>query len=149
MRTHLSKKFLSLDVALKESLEATKDRVAQILKTHGKLEKIAEGNGSEFLKNLAQKIPDNAPVLKLGFETLATFDLQYRGLLQHRVRKHLDDLIPNTTKYKLDDNYFLDKWIDKKTKKYKNPLRLRKFSIISQRLKLKQLTSVKKNLKLY
>ena len=117
VRTHLSKKFLSLDVALKESLEMTKDRVAQILKKQGKLEKIAEGSGSEFLKNLAQKIPDNAPVLKLGFETLATFDLQYRGLLQHRIRKHLDDLIPNTTKYKLDDIYWKEKLNDIKTGK--------------------------------
>jgi hypothetical protein len=112
VRTHLSKKFLALDDALKESLETTKNRVTEILKTHGKLEKIAQGNGSEFLKNLADKIPENAPGLKLGFETLATFDLQYRGLLQHRIRKHLDDLIPNTTKYKLDDSSLMEKLND-------------------------------------
>jgi phage shock protein A len=121
VRTHLSKNFLSLDIALKESVERTKNRVAQILKTHGKLEKIAEGNGSEFLKNLAEKISENAPELKLGFETLATFDLQYRGLLQHRIRKHLDNLIPNTTKYKFDDSSFMDKWIDTKTKTIQVP----------------------------
>jgi hypothetical protein len=121
VRTHLSKKFLALDEALKESLETTKNRVTEILKTHGKLEKIAEGNGSEFLKSLADKIPDNAPGLKLGFETLATFDLQYRGLLQHRIRKHLDDLIPNTTKYKLDDSSWKEKLNDINPLKGKMP----------------------------
>jgi hypothetical protein len=112
VRTHLSKKFLTLDDALKESLETTKERVTKILKDNGKLEKITTGNGSEFLKNLAKKIPENAPGLKLGFETLATFDLEYRGLLQHRIRKHLDDLIPNTTKYKLDNSSLMEKLND-------------------------------------
>jgi hypothetical protein len=48
VRTHLSKQFLSLDIALKQSLEEAKCDVVAILKTYGKLEKIAEGNGSDF-----------------------------------------------------------------------------------------------------
>ncbi|MEH2448720.1 MAG: hypothetical protein V7K18_23945 [Nostoc sp.] len=111
VRTHLSKQFLSLDIALKESLEQAKSRVVVILKTHGKLEKIAEGNGSEFLKQLAEKIPENLAGLKLGFQTLATFDLQYRGLVQHRIIRHLDVLTPNRTTYRLEGS-FLDKWIE-------------------------------------
>ncbi|MEH2312339.1 MAG: hypothetical protein V7K35_13290 [Nostoc sp.] len=111
VRTHLSKQFLSLDIALKESLEQAKSRVVVVLKTHGKLEKIAEGNGSEFLKELAEKIPENLAGLKLGFQTLATFDLQYRGLVQHRIRRHLDVLTPNRTTYRLEGS-FLDKWIE-------------------------------------
>ncbi|WP_257236619.1 hypothetical protein [Nostoc sp. 'Peltigera malacea cyanobiont' DB3992] len=116
VRTHLSKQFLSLDIALKESLEQAKSRVVVVLKTYGKLEKIAEGNGSEFLKNLAEKIPENLGGLKLGFQTLATFDLQYRGLVQHRIRRHLDVLTPNRTTYRLEGG-LLDKWIDIKTGK--------------------------------
>ena len=108
VRTHLSKQFLSLDIALKQSLEEAKCDVVAILKTYGKLEKIAEGDGSDFLKNLAEKIPDHLTGLKLGFQTLATFELQYRGLVQHRIRKHLDVLTPNRTKYKLDDRNLLD-----------------------------------------
>lgn len=107
VRTHLSKQFLSLDVALKESLEEAKCRVVEILKAHGKLEKIAEGDGSKFLEELAEKIPDHLTGLKLGFQTLATFELQYRGLVQHRIRKHLDVLTPNRTTYKLDDKSLL------------------------------------------
>ncbi|WP_179071817.1 hypothetical protein [Nostoc sp. C057] len=116
VRTHLSKQFLSLDIALKESLEQAKSRVVVVLKTHGKLEKIVEGNGSEFLKHLAEKIPENLAGLKLGFQTLATFDLQYRGLVQHRIRRHLDVLTPNRTTYRLEGG-LLDKWIDIKTGK--------------------------------
>ncbi len=114
VRTHLSKQFLSLDIALKESLETAKSRVVEILKTHGRLEKIAEENGSEFLKQMVEKIPGDLAGLKLGFQTLATFDLQYRGLVQHRIRKHLDVLIPNRTPYKLEIK-LVDKWLDVKT----------------------------------
>ncbi len=109
VRTHLSKQFLSLDIALKESLDDAKLRVVEILKTDGKLVKLAEGDGSDFLKNLAEEIPDSLTGLQLGFQTLATFDLQYRGLVQHKIRKHLDVLTPNRTKYKLDsliDEFF-------------------------------------------
>lgn len=108
VRTHLSKQFLSLDIALKESLENAKCRVVEILKTHCKLEKIAEGDGSEFLNNLSEKIPDDLTGLKLGFQTLATFELQYRGLVQHRIRRHLDVLTPDRTTYRLKES-FIDK----------------------------------------
>ena len=103
VRTHLSKQFLSLDIALKESLDDAKFRVVEILKTHGKLGNLADGNGRDFLKNLAEKIPASSTGLQLGFQTLATFDLQYRGLVQHKIRKHLDVLTPNRTPHKLDD----------------------------------------------
>lgn len=111
VRTHLSKQFLSLDIALKESLEEAKSSVVAVLINHGRLGKIAEGSGSDFLKQLADSIPENLTGLKLGFQTLATFDLQYRGLVQHRIRRHLDVLTPNRTTYKLDGK-FLDYFID-------------------------------------
>jgi hypothetical protein len=101
---------------LKESLEEAKSRVVEVLKTDGKLERIAEGDGSEFLQQLAEKIPENLAGLRLGFQTLATFDLQYRGLVQHRIRRHLDVLTPNRTTYRLDTG-ILDKWMDIKTRK--------------------------------
>jgi hypothetical protein len=110
VRTHLSKQFLSLDIALKESLENAKCRVVEILKTQCKLGKIAEGDGSEFLNNLSEKIPDDLTGLKLGFQTLATFELQYRGLVQHRIRRHLDVLTPNRTTYKLEESFIGGVW---------------------------------------
>ena len=66
---------------------------------------IVEGEGSEFLLNLLDTIPEDLCKLIKGFSTLATFELQYRGLIQHRVRKHLDVLTPDRTKYKLNDTF--------------------------------------------
>lgn len=109
VRTRLSKRFLSLDRALEESLESAKSKVVRVLTEHGRLRNIADGNGREFLFDLESKIPEDLTSLKLGFQTLATFDLQYRGLIQHRIRKHLDVLTPDRTKYKLNDlfsNFF-------------------------------------------
>ena len=102
VRTHLSKQFLSLDGALKESVEGAKSRVVKVLIDHGKLRRMAEGDGSEFLKSLTERVPENLSGLRLGFQTLATFDLQFRGLVQHRIRKHLDVLIPDRTHFKLE-----------------------------------------------
>lgn len=114
VRTHLSKQFLSLDEALKESLETAKSYVVDVLVNHGQLEKLAQGKGGEFLKQLTEKIPANLSGLRLGFETLATFDLQYRGLIQHRIRKYLDVLTPDRTPYNLTGGFF-DKTLDIKT----------------------------------
>ena len=48
--------------------------------------------------------------LKLGFQTLATFELQYRGLVQHRIRRHLDVLTPDRTTYKLEESFMGGIW---------------------------------------
>ena len=104
VRTRLSKRFLGLDAALTESLERAKSKVARVLIEYGKLRNIATGEGSEFLFDLINKIPEDLQDLKLGFSTLATFDLQYRGLIQHRIRKHLDVLTPDRTKYKFNNS---------------------------------------------
>ena len=37
----------------------------------------------------------------MGFQTLAEFELSYRGLIQHRIRQHLDDLTPDETSLQL------------------------------------------------
>lgn len=109
VRTRLSERFLKLDKALEESLESSKSQVVRVLVEYGKLGNIAEGNGSKFLFDLYDKIPQDLECLRLGFSTLATFELQYRGLIQHRIRKHLDVLTPDRTKYKFNDlfsNFF-------------------------------------------
>ena len=102
VRTRLSKRFLNLDAALKESLEQAKSEVVKVLKEN-KLQHIAQGEGKDYLSNFIDNIPEDLKDLRLGFETLATFELQYRGLIQHRIRKHLDVLTPDRTKYKFND----------------------------------------------
>jgi hypothetical protein len=109
VRTRLLKRFSNLDFALEESLETSKCQVVKVLVNSGKLRHIAIGQGSEFLLNLINKIPEDLSDLRSGFSTLATFNLQYRGLIQHRIRKHLDVLTPDRTKYKFNNlfsNFF-------------------------------------------
>ncbi len=40
-------------------------------------------------------IPNKCSQIKFGFQMLAEFELSYRGMIQHRIRKHMDVLTPN------------------------------------------------------
>jgi hypothetical protein len=101
IRAHLSQHFLLLDDVLKQEINKVKAQVAQILIEQGKLGNITAARESEFIDAIAEIIPDHLNRLKLGFQTLAQFDLSYRGLIQHRIRQHLDDLIPDETSLQL------------------------------------------------
>ncbi|WP_066375713.1 hypothetical protein [Anabaena sp. CA = ATCC 33047] len=95
IRTNLSNKFLSLDDSLKYSIEEIKSLVADVLVEKGHLGGLTAARGSEFIKVIAEEIPDTLSSLKHGFQILSDFQLSYRGLIQHRIRKHLDKLTPN------------------------------------------------------
>ncbi len=101
VRAHLSQHFLLLDEVLKEAINQVKTQVAQILIERGKLGNLIEARDAEFISAIAEIIPDNLKRLKLGFQTLAQFELSYRGLIQHRIRQHLDDLTPDETSLQL------------------------------------------------
>jgi energy-coupling factor transporter ATP-binding protein EcfA2 len=96
IRTHLSKKFLSLDSGLKHSIEEIKSQVTDVLVEKAHLGGLTDARGSEFITVIAEQIPENLTSLKEGFEILSEFQLSYRGLIQHRIRKHLDKLTPNS-----------------------------------------------------
>ena len=109
VRAHLSQQFLLVDEALKRGLERVKSQVTTVLVGEGKLGTLAEERGTEFLRVIAnqipqQLIPGQSSRLKHGFHILADFTLSYRGLIQHRIRQHLDDLTPNTTELQLSDS---------------------------------------------
>lgn len=101
VRAHLSQHFLLLDEVLKQEINRIKASVADILIEEGKLGNLNEARKAEFISALAEIIPENLPRLKLGFQTLAEFELSYRGLIQHRIRRHLDDLNPDETSLQL------------------------------------------------
>ena len=109
VRTRLSKRFLNLNTALEESIEKAKSQVASVLAEDAKLKYITTGEGSGFLREIEKKIPQDLTDLKLGFSTLVNFDLQYHGLIQHRIRKHLDVLTPDRTKHKFNNFNFFGK----------------------------------------
>jgi hypothetical protein len=104
VRAHLSQHFLLLDDVLKEAIDKVKAQVTQILIERGKLGNLTEARKAEFIIAIAEIIPDNLKRLKLGFQTLAEFELSYRGLIQHRIRQHLDDLTPDETLIQLSSS---------------------------------------------
>ena len=104
IRTDLSSNFLTLDDGLKQSLENAKIRVTKILANQGRLVHLTEFSGSKFLEQVINFIPDDLSKLKNGFNILATFDLSYRGLIQHRIRIHLDNLTPDGTPLRLSQH---------------------------------------------
>ncbi|NMG06658.1 hypothetical protein [Brasilonema sp. UFV-L1] len=100
IRAHLSKHLSSLDSGLERSLEKVKLQVAQILIDKGQLGKLTQAQGIEVFEAIATQIPNELipgipSQLKYGFQTLAKFQLSYRGFLQYRIRKCLDGLTPN------------------------------------------------------
>lgn len=104
IRAHLSQHFLLLDDGLKKGLEKVKSEVAEVLITKARLGKLSSATGSSFLKEIVNQIPEDLTSLKFGFQTLAEFNLAYRGMIQHRIRVHLDDLTPNSTSLQLSTN---------------------------------------------
>lgn len=95
IRTNLSKQFLGIDIGLKRSIEHVKSLVTEVLVEQGHLGELAEARGSEFIRIIAEQLPEKLNSLKLGFQILSEFALSYRGLIQHRIRQHLDCLTPN------------------------------------------------------
>ena len=103
LRCSLSDHFLELDQALEYSLKQLKAEVANVLiaaiPDEG-LGKLTDKRDEEFISAIAAKIPDQQKfskrsIIKLGLEVFAEFKLSYRGLIQHRIRKHLNILNPN------------------------------------------------------
>ena len=104
VRAYLSQQFLALDDGLKRSLETIKAEVVDVLSNKGRLRALSDKQGSDLLAEIEHILPDDLQQLKLGFNILASFNLSYRGLVQHRIRKHLDRLTPNEATVKLTLN---------------------------------------------
>ncbi|MEC4814058.1 MAG: hypothetical protein SAK29_12410 [Scytonema sp. PMC 1069.18] len=101
LRAHLSQYFLTLDDGLKQLLLKVKSQVADVLVEQGHLGELTENRGYKLLNEIANQLPESLPKLKLGFQILSEFDISYRGLIQHRIRRHLDGLTPDETSLQL------------------------------------------------
>ncbi len=90
-----------LDKGLEQSIEHFKQLVVDRLKKLGL--QIDASTGSIYLDKLCEMIKEDASLFALyeGFFALNSFHLSYRGLIQHRIREHLDDMVPNTTQIRL------------------------------------------------
>lgn len=101
IRSNLSQHFLLLDEGLKQGIDKVKLQVTQVLIESGSLGHLTKAEGTEFLEQITELIPESLTQLKLGFKILANFNLHYRGMIQHRIRQHLDNLTPNETLFQL------------------------------------------------
>jgi hypothetical protein len=104
IRSHLSRKFLSLDDSLSFTLTSVKSQVADILIEKAKLGFISSKEGADFLEDFYSYLPDQIlpgkdSQIKYGVQILLNFTLSYRGMVMPRIRRCFDDLTPNFTQY--------------------------------------------------
>ncbi|MEV6848318.1 hypothetical protein [Actinoplanes sp. NPDC051411] len=98
MRTQVSLRFLELDRTLRDVVTAMHDDVAEVLIDAGGLGVLGPEKGRDFLLRLAERIPQDgsAGEIQLALAFLTDFRLSYRGMIQHRVRRALEKLTPDT-----------------------------------------------------
>jgi len=109
VRADLSRHFLVVDEALKDGIRKVKSQVACVLIDQGQLGGLTEACDENFLNAIIQQIPDQLvpnknSQIKFGFQILNSFELSYRGLIQHRIRKNLDNLTPDITQLQLSES---------------------------------------------
>lgn len=97
MRTAVSLHFLELDRVLHEVVADLHEEMAQVLADDGGLGGLGPERGRDFLVLVADRLPrgDSARQLRLAFQFLIDFRLNYRGMVQHRVRRVLEKLMPD------------------------------------------------------
>ena len=100
-RSHLSRHFLGLDTALRETVERMWTKVAEVLRQEGQLAPLSDEEGVEFLSILAARVPpgvrrDGDSEVRYALDILIDFDLSYRGFIQHRIRPSLDNVYGDT-----------------------------------------------------
>lgn len=96
-RSHLSRHFLGLDTALRETVERMWHKVAEVLRNEGQLAPLSDEEGVEFLSTLAERVPpgvrrDGESEVRYALDILIDFDLSYCGFIQHRIRPSLDKI---------------------------------------------------------
>ncbi|MFB2834413.1 dynamin family protein [Floridanema evergladense] len=106
VRTYISQQFLTIDRGLKLYVGDIKSKVAKVLAEEGCLGKLigTEAQGAELIQMIANTLAkyegnsiesEKLQNIKLGFEILSEFNLSYREVMQHRIRKQLDRLMPD------------------------------------------------------
>ncbi|MCF8105066.1 MAG: hypothetical protein K9K64_06260 [Desulfohalobiaceae bacterium] len=103
IRAHLSNKFLNLDESLSFTTEEAKQSVSRVLKAHGGLSSLSNAEGTDFLRQLYEL--GNVPgydfrLIQDALNILISFKLSFRGLIQHRIRKQMDNLTPDRIEFK-------------------------------------------------
>lgn len=96
IRTQFTRHFGSMDTGLKQAVNYAKSRVSQVLIETGKLGGITDAKDGEFLKAMAEIVPDDQSQLKKAFQNLWNFKMSYEVNFHYRIRRHLDDITPDS-----------------------------------------------------
>lgn len=101
VRTHLTRHFESMNNGLQNYVEQAKSQVSEVLVEKAHLGNLTNARGPEFLKIMAEVIPDRLLRLKQAFQTLSEFEMTYRSNFRYLIRPHLNTLNPNKADLRL------------------------------------------------
>jgi hypothetical protein len=104
-RNKLSKAFFPIERGLELCIDEVKQKVYQVLIQQASFAALApDCEGGAFLKQIAHLIEEKKGRNNLyaAFKLIGEFELLYRGLVQHRIRQHLDVLTPDLTPFQFD-----------------------------------------------
>jgi len=100
-RTELSRRFLQIDGSLKRAFQEVQADISRVISKEGRIPSSLFGSGNgTFLANIRDYLSENMPQLTSlieGFDLVAEFRIDYRGMVQHRIRKQLDRLDPKSS----------------------------------------------------
>jgi hypothetical protein len=99
LRAELSVQFLSLEQALRVRVDTMHADLVTVLRTQGRLGAAWPEKGKDYLDRLAgqvDQVPGRSAELSRALRYVADFTLNYRGFIQHRVRRVLNQLDPDT-----------------------------------------------------
>lgn len=93
IRTELSRKFLTLDLDLQDSLENVKVELANKLAEKGKLKFLCQTRGAQFFQEIKQELSGNRQDnLYFGFNYIEQFNVSFAGVILRETRKYLTEL---------------------------------------------------------
>ena len=113
IRVSLTQQFRDLDKTLQEIIKKAKSDVAHIFINHGKLGMLISAVGIDFIEYIINSTPAQYKIIREAFRELKDFELNYRGFIQYRIRRHLDlldadragEVIPNLDSPKVKEVY--------------------------------------------
>ncbi|MBP0017894.1 MAG: AAA-like domain-containing protein [Cyanobacteria bacterium SBLK] len=104
IRTHLTRKFESMDMGLQKYVDLAKSIVTDILievANLGNLPGLSGLRGNEFIEKAIEIIPSRCTNLGNAFKTLSEFEMTYRKTFRSHIRPYLDNLNPNKTNLRI------------------------------------------------
>ncbi|MEM9542211.1 MAG: AAA-like domain-containing protein [Cyanobacteria bacterium P01_E01_bin.42] len=104
IRTHLTRKFESMDMGLQKYVDLAKSIVTDVLIEAVNLDNLpglSGRRGKEFIESAIAIIPPRCTNLGSAFKTLSEFEMTYRKTFRSHIRPYLSNLNPNRTNLRI------------------------------------------------